>query len=196
LKAEPRLAALRRQCDMDQVSTRRRRRRAACALVAAACSVGGTAAPAGAADRVVTANAGPDVDAFRGTFAWADTQGRLVLFSGGLARFPQVRRFGYVGADPALGPGPRGAAVAAYSRCTALAFIATCSRSACAPAASTSCARCQPSIIRRTRSPYGGAISSPACCKRAGGPQEASGSRGPDVRFSAPSHLVLICAAD
>jgi hypothetical protein len=96
--------------------TGRSGRRAACVLVAAACSVGGTAAAAGAADRVLIRNAGENVDAFRGNFAWSSSHNRLVLFSRGSRRLAPVRRFsGPV--DPSLGPGRGGSPVAAYTRC-------------------------------------------------------------------------------
>jgi hypothetical protein len=91
--------------------------------VAAAC-MGGSAATALGADRVVATNVGLNLDAFHGTFSWIEErclQGpcdfRLALFSGGVRRFPPLPRFEFT--HPHLGAGRDGSILAAYSRCRA-----------------------------------------------------------------------------
>src|SRR3954454_19934590 len=96
--------------------TRRGRSWAACALLAF-CSAGVVTARAGAADRLVTRNAGyGPLDAFGRTFAWGSATSRVVFFGRGRRRTTHVH---FEGEALHLGPGRRGAPIAVYSRCKA-----------------------------------------------------------------------------
>jgi len=112
------------------VRTRRALVWAAGGLLAVLCCSGVAASPVEGADRIVTSEAGLNLDAFLGTFAWDANAGlsfsnsgtgpdRLVLFSHGHARLAPVAPW-RLGDQPfpSLAPDGNGAPVAAYPRCT------------------------------------------------------------------------------
>ena len=93
-------------------------------LVAAIALAGSAAAPASAADTLVTSGVGDNFDAFGGVFAWSQVVeiergrevNRLVLRSSGRTYTPPLRTFANR-PDPSIGRDAGGRTVVAYARC-------------------------------------------------------------------------------